>query len=154
MDFLNQLKELFTASGSEKALSENTGISTDSIGKVISYALPKLVDAMKNNASSSEGAKSLFDALGAHVTDQSVEEQLQSADTDDGDKIIGHIFGDNKENEICSIAEETDLSSGQISNLLSNVAPSILSQLSSSLSDSDGGNDGSGLLGLLSAFKD
>ena len=154
MDFFKKLMELFTNSDSERALSENTGISTDSIGKVINYALPKLIDAMKNNASSSEGAQSLYNALGDHVTNQSVEEQLQTVDTEDGEKIIGHIFGENTDSEISTIAEETDLSSGQISDVLSNVAPSILSQLSSSLSNSDGSGDGSGLLGLLSAFKE
>ena len=154
MDFLNTLKELFLSSDTEKALSDNTGISADSIGKVLTNALPKIISAMTSNASSSEGAASLYNALGDHVTDESVEEQIHNVDTEDGEKIIGHIFGDNTDSEIHSIAEETDMSSGQISDLLSNVAPSILSQLSGSLSQSDGSGDGSGLLGLLSAFKE
>lgn len=154
MDFLNSLKDMFVGGDSTQVLSENTGISADSIGKVIGVALPKLVQAMTDNASTSEGAQSLFNALGQHSTEKSLSDQLQNADTIDGGKIISHILGSNKESEIDSIAEESDLSSGQISDLLSNVAPAILSKLSSAVSNASSDNgESSGLLGLLSAFN-
>ena len=157
MDFLNTLKNMFSGGDTAKVLSENTGINADSIGKVINMALPRLVDAMTNNASSEEGAKSLFDALGQHTTDKSVEDQLHNVDTEDGNKIIGHILGDNKTSEIDTLAQDSDLSTGQISDLLSNVAPAILSKLSSAVSGASAGGGaataGNGLLGLLSAFN-
>lgn len=154
MDFLGMLKDMFNGSETTKVLANNTGISTDSIGKVINTALPKLVNALTNNASTSEGAKSLFNALGQHTTQKSINEQLQSADTQDGNKIIGHILGGSADREIESIANDTDLSYRQISDLLSNVAPSILSRLSSAVKGtSSDGSSASGLLGILSAFN-
>ena len=157
MDFLNTLTNMFSGSDTTQVLSNNTGISADSISKVISSALPKLVQAMTDNASTSEGASSLLNALGQHQTEKSLQDQLQNADTEDGGKIIGHILGSNEEAQLESIAADSDLSTGQISSILSNVAPSILSTLSSVVSsgnstDNNGGS-GSGLLGLLSAFK-
>ena len=112
---------------------------------------------MTDNASTSEGASSLLNALGQHQTEKSLQDQLQNADTEDGGKIIGHILGSNEEEQLESIAADSNLSTGQISSILSNVAPSILSTLSSVVSSGNstdnGGGSGSGLLGLLSAFK-
>ena len=78
MDFLNMLTDMFKGSDSTQVLSENTGISADSIGKVINTALPAIVQAMTDNASSSEGAQSLYNALGQHQTEKSLTEQLQN----------------------------------------------------------------------------
>ena len=158
MDFLNMLTDMFKGSDSTQVLSENTGISADSIGKVINTALPAIVQAMTDNASSSEGAQSLYNALGQHQTEKSLTEQLQNADTEDGNKILGHIFGNSVSSEYDSIAQDTGLSSGQIGNILSSVAPSILSSLSSAVSNMGSGQENpgsgaSGLLGLLSAFN-
>ena len=157
MDFLNTLTSMFTGSESTQVLSDNTGISSDSVGKIISSALPKLVQAMTDNASTQDGAQSLFNALGQHSTQKSLQDQLQGADTEDGEKILGHIFGSSEASQIDSIAAESGASSSQITSLLSNVAPSILSTLSSVVSGgsqaSEGSSAGSGLLGILSAFN-
>ena len=157
MDFLNTLTNMFSGSDTTQVLSDNTGVSAESTSKVISSALPKLVQAMTDNASTSEGASSLLNALGQHHTEKSLQDQLQNADTEDGGKIIGHILGSNEKSQLESIAADSSLSTGQISSILSNVAPAILSTLSSVVSsgnstDNDGGSV-SGLQGLLSAFK-
>ncbi len=131
MNLLSMLTNMMGGSGVTSTLSENTNLSSGMIGKLLMLALPLLLKKLTSNASTPEGARSLYDALGQHVTDSSLEDQLKEADTEDGAKIIGHILGDSAESDISSLAAQTGLSESDVSGVLNNIAPSLLSNLSS-----------------------
>ena len=57
-------------------------------------------------------------------------EQIAEADTDDGDKIIGHIFGNKKKEELQALSAQSGLSENQVSSVLSGIAPTLLTTLS------------------------
>ena len=159
---LNMLSGFMGDSNVMEALSGNTRLSADSIGNLLKQALPMLIQKLTKNASTEEGARSLFNAIGQHVTDASAADQIKNADTEDGAKIIGHILGEDKENEINDLAEKTGLSSGDVSSVLSNIAPSLMSNLSSAVTNGvpetnekeEGGGFLGGLLGKIFGGKD
>ena len=121
-NLLSMLLGTMTNQSSLNATSKKTGLSTRQILTILSYALPLIMRAMTKNASSASGAQSLLGALTQHKSTRSVADQIEAADTADGSKIIGHIFGGD--------AKATDSSDNDVSKVLSAMAPALLSSLS------------------------
>lgn len=130
MDLLNMLTGLMTSSSSVDALSTKTGTDSGQAKSIISTALPMLLSALTDNASSEGGASSLLGALSQHTNTASMAEQISTADTEDGGKIISHILGDRKSSVLQQISEKTGADTEQVSKLLSNIAPGMLSGIS------------------------
>lgn len=131
MDLLNTIMKSMTSNSSLGTLVGKTGISADSIEKAITSAIPSLLGSMTKNASTTSGAKSLLGALSQHEDDSDVSSQLEKADEDDGNKILGKIMGDGKDDFISSIAKKAGINVGQSNQLLSTIAPALLSTISS-----------------------
>ncbi len=131
MDLLNTIMKSMTSNSSLGALVGKTGISADSIEKAITSAIPSLLGSLTKNASTSSGAKSLLGALSQHEDDSDVSSQIEKADEEDGNKIIGKIMGDDKDDFISSIAKKAGINIGQSNQILSSIAPALLSTISS-----------------------
>ena len=157
MDLLNMLTGLMTSSSSVDTVSQKTGNDSGQTKDIISTALPMLLGALTNNASSDEGANSLMSALQQHTSTASIKDQLADADEEDGSKIIGHILGDKTAEIVDQITKKTGTTSSQVTQTLSNIAPSMLSSISAATGaakketeEKEGsGLDISNLLGLL-----
>lgn len=130
MDLLSLLMGSMTQNSSVNAVSQNTGVSGDLVKKLLVMALPLILKSLTQNASSANGASSLLGALTQHSSKKSIAEQLSAADADDGGKIIGHIFGDKKDDVIIQLADQAGMKQSDVSSILSNVAPAVLSSLS------------------------
>ena len=85
---------------------------------------------MTSNASSSTGASSLLGALTQHTSKKSMPEQIAAADQADGAKIISHILGQNEASTVKEIASKANVSTADVTNVLSSMAPALLSSLS------------------------
>ena len=133
MNLLNVLLKVFLADAALKALSGKTGLSTSSLKKLLPLAIPLLLRYMTNNASSQSGALSLLGALTQHSNFRSAEEMLAEADEEDGGKIVKHILGDDTSRAVEMLAEETDLSSGDVNRGLNGLAPVLLTVLASAM---------------------
>ena len=134
MNLLSLLLGSMTQTSSVQSLSKKTGISDKLIKILIIAALPKIIKAMTQNASSGDGAASLLSALAQHTNKQTLSDQLGAADTEDGGKIIGHIFGDQTSSVIGQLAGETGLQEDQVGSVLANLAPALMSTLSATQS--------------------
>ena len=100
MNLLNMLLQSMTADDSVKELTKRSGGNSKQVAGLIAAALPLLLHAMTNNASSSNGASSLLSALGQHTSTAPMASQIQSADLSDGSAILGHIFGNQMGNVV------------------------------------------------------
>ncbi|MBQ9031381.1 MAG: DUF937 domain-containing protein [Parasporobacterium sp.] len=157
MDLLNMLSGLMTDSSSIDALSQKAGTDSTQTKGIVETALPMLVGALKNNASSESGAASLLGALKQHTNTASIKDQIANADAEDGGKIIQHILGDDQISVLQSISDKTGAETSQISSLLSNLAPGLMSSLFAATSASGSKksseqSDGLGLTSLLGLF--
>ena len=88
--------ELMSGS-SVKQVAKAAGVNEKQAENLMGNAIPLLVQAMSDNAGTKVGAESLYEALGQHSNGLSAAEQLDRADLEDGDRIIGKILGDNKQ---------------------------------------------------------
>lgn len=133
MNLLNVLLKVLLADAAIKALSGKTGLSSSSLKKLLPLAIPLLLRYMTNNASSQSGALSLLGALTQHSNFRSAEEMLAEADEEDGGKIVQHILGDDTSRAVEMLAEETNLSSGEVNRGLNGLAPVLLTVLASAM---------------------
>lgn len=134
MNLLQLLLSTMTSAGSVNSVSQKTGISSQLVKKLIVAAIPLLIKYMTKNASSASGAQSLLGALTQHTSNRTMTQQIDDADEEDGDKIITHILGDDKNTVIKELAAETGATNEQVTKGLASIAPAILSGLSAAAS--------------------
>lgn len=155
MNLLQFLLSTMASSGSVNSVSQKTGLSSTLVKKLIVAAIPLLIKYMTKNASNAGGAQSLLSALTQHTSSRSMEQQIEEADEEDGNKIIGHILGNDKKTVIKELAAETGASDEQVTRGLASLAPALLSGLSAATSAAKPQNNNAGALdlsGLLGMF--
>ena len=124
----------------------------DQVIQMAQLALPTLLTAMSRNASTQEGAESLSRALDRHA-DAKVDDIggfFDSVDTDDGAKILNHVFSGKAQKVEAGIARNTGLDVNQVAGLLTQFAPLLLGLLGQQKKRSSIGTDG--IFGLLSSL--
>ena len=93
MNLLSLLLKSLLTDSSISALAKKTGLNASSLKKLIPLAIPLLLKFLTKNASNESGALSLLGALSQHTNQKALSDPIDEADTEDGGKIIGHIFG-------------------------------------------------------------
>lgn len=135
-------------------LSQSTGADSDRVEHAVKLGIPTLVEAMSRNASTTQGASSLSNALDRHKDNRvdDVGDFLKNCDTKDGSKILNHVFGKDNQNIQNNLSNQTGLKQNQVSGIMSQLAPLIMSMLGKQKSSNNvGANDlPSMLMSLLS----
>lgn len=134
------------------SIARSTGNTQKDTTNVLANALPALVSAMANNASTKDGADSLARALDRHTTGDSLASLLGNVDTEDGAKILTNILGGNNAKVQSAVAKQCGITKGATADILSTAAPLLLSALGSQKKATKTGADGltdllTGLLG-------
>ena len=130
MNLLSILLKSLLSDGAVTALVGKTGIDSKKVKKLLPLAVPLLLRMLTKNASSKEGASSLLTALTQHTGRKNVEQQIAEADTVDGEKILGHILGSQKQAELQNLSAQSGLSEQEVTGVLSGIAPTLLTTLS------------------------
>lgn len=158
LDLLNGPMGKMLVDGAGKQL----GMGEAKAGSAIQAALPLILGAMKNNASTPEGANGLLKALGNDKHGGGILDNLGSIlggggiDTDvlqDGAGILGHVFGGKEENVANAVSKSSGIDLGQAMSILKVAAPFLMGYLgkekkSKGISDQNGiGDLLGGLLG-------
>ena len=112
-------------------LGETVGAGSNQVQQLMQLGLPALLEALNRNAGTPEGARSLARALEQHQDDpmDDVTAFLRNADTNDGAKILQHIFGNRNEQVQYNLSRQTGLDIGQVVALLARFAPLLLGLL-------------------------
>ena len=130
MNLLSLLLSSLLTDSSVSALAKKTGLSAAALKKLIPLAVPLLLKFLTSNASSESGALSLLGALSQHTNQQALSDQINEADTEDGGKIIGHIFGNQSDAVTNRLAQQSGMSERDVSSALAGIAPALMSGLS------------------------
>jgi len=120
-------------------LARQLGVAPDEAEELTRQALPALVGGMEANARERGGETSLAEAIGQHddgLLDGGVD--LDRVDTDDGRKIVGHVFGDNRDQVISRLGGGGKES--MMSSLLPILAPLVMSFLAKKAGGGAGGS--------------
>lgn len=135
-------------------LAAQLGVDEATAEAATRQAIPTLLGGLQANAQDPAGAASLAGALGDHpsdLVDGGVD--LDQVDTDDGQKIVGNIFGANTGQVAQTLGANLGQQSGLIQKLLPILAPIVLAYLSKRLTGSgQGGGSGNVLTDLLGSM--
>jgi len=115
-------------------ISKSLGSNDSATQNVVSSALPVLISALTGRASSQNGAESLFNALTRNQKhDGSVFNNLdrlvEKPDEGEGDGILGHIFGNKRQNIERDVSEACGVDQGGTSKIFKILAPMVLGAL-------------------------
>ncbi len=136
MSLLSLLTQSMGSQSSVNSLAKKTGVSSTAVQMLIAAAVPMLIKSLTKNASSKDGIASLLGALTQHTSTKALADQIDEADEEDGNRIIGHIFGNNQNDIVSQLAGQTGLNNSQVTSLLGNMAPALLSSLSAAKQES------------------
>jgi len=115
--------------------SKQFGLGEGSTQKAMSAAMPLILGAMKNNASSPEGASGLLGALMGGKHDGGILDNLGSilggdkVDDNvmqDGAGILGHVFGGKEEHVAQAVSKSSGIDLGSAMNILKVAGPFLM----------------------------
>jgi len=119
------------------------GVDEATAEQATRQAIPALLGGMQANAEDPAGAASLAGALGDHpsdLIDGGVD--LDQVDADDGEKIVGNVFGTNQDQVAQTLGGNLGGQGGLIKQLLPILAPIVLAYLSKRLMGQGQGGGG------------
>jgi len=148
MSLMDQLTNVVAGQIAKQA-GQKTGLSEGLAAKMMPAAMAVLMNGIKKNASSPEGAAALSQALERH--DGSLLNNVSQLGDDktlaDGQKILGYVLGGKREKTERALAKTAGVNQDQIGNLLAMAAPAILASLGQAKREQ--GLDVSALAGLV-----
>ncbi|MGO1292526.1 MAG: DUF937 domain-containing protein, partial [Cellulosimicrobium funkei] len=115
-------------------LAGRLGVDEATAQRAVGAALPALLGGLRANAQDPAGAASLGEALAQH--DPALVEggvDLDDVDTDDGRKIVGHVFGQNEQAVVAQLAQSTGTGKDLLAKVLPALAPIALAFLAKQL---------------------
>lgn len=137
-------------------VSNETGQPQNKTNELLTMALPVLMQAMKRNASSPQGAKGLLGALD-NKHDGSILDNLGDLFNgglnrdvvDDGSKILGHVLGNRQQNVTNALSQKSGVDAGSVAQILKVATPILMGVLGKQKRQQNVSSQ-SGLEGLLS----
>lgn len=104
---------------------------------VLTMALPVLMQAMKRNASTPQGAEGLLAALSGGKHDGSILDNLgglfgggvDSNVLNDGNKILGHVLSGKQQNVTNALSQKSGVDAGSVAQILKVAAPILMGVL-------------------------
>lgn len=149
LDLLNSDLGKTLVSGASQKLGQNE----NQTASALSAALPLILGAMKNNASTPDGANGLLGALSNSTHDGSILDNLgdmlgSESEMSDGAGILGHVFGGKEQNVAKAVSAKSGMDMGQAMKLLQMAAPIVMGYLGKQ-SRSNNVNDAGGIESLL-----
>ena len=118
-------------------VSEQTGISKQDAADVIQDVLPLLIKGMQSQAKNESTQAGFLEALNTHGKEDAsdVGSFLRNVDTDDGDKIVSHLLGANKEEVAAKAKKKSGIDTKTVLKIMAILAPLLMTQLGISIDD-------------------
>lgn len=115
--------------GTLNQLGEQLGLDADQTQAGVAVAVPALLEALTRNASDPSGSDSLYEAV-SNDHDGSVLDDLVGllggGYSQDGQGILGHLFGDRTESVAQQLGSTSGVGSGGMLKLLATLAPLLM----------------------------
>ncbi|MGO4956007.1 DUF937 domain-containing protein [Luteococcus sp. Sow4_B9] len=122
-------------------LAQQLGEDPAEVEKAAAPAVTSILGGLTQNAQSPEGELSLASALQQHQESELLQEnepvKLEAVDTNDGEKILGHVFGNQSEGVAQALSAQVGVSTLLVKKLLPILAPIVLNYLAKQLGGSN-----------------
>lgn len=114
------------------AISKMTGVSESKAKWIVAAAVPLMIAALNYNAKNKGQSENIDKALDQHRSNgilDKIGDLFAEGGSDDGNKIVNHMFGKNTEVVTQHIADKAGISSAQVTGVLATLAPIVMSYL-------------------------
>jgi len=150
------LQQLFGGALGQQAtqlISQQLGLDANQAQSAVNLALPTILNALNQNASTENGAAALTNAIandhnGAGLSD--LAGLAQTALGGQGASILQHILGGSEQNVATAVSQNAGIGGGQASQVLQILAPIVLNALGNQSQQQGGGINISTIAGILS----
>jgi len=131
MDLLKLLINLSSNQTVLNQLNQSVDAKPTQVQKLTQLGLPMLMEALNLDANTPQGAQALTNALEKHQEDNvdDLTSFLQNVDTEDGSKILQHVFTDKYQRVQNNLSKQTGLNTNQVGSLMVKLAPLLLEVL-------------------------
>ncbi len=153
MDITSLLGTVMSAN-STGGISSATGVSNAQTQSVLSAALPALLNGALAQSAGTGTAAGFANALNQHAADNTADVGafLSHVDMKDGDKIVSHLLGSNKDAVITQIAGNSGVKKADVKKVLAAAAPLLMSLLGKEVGSQQQANGAAGVPGIMSAL--
>lgn len=129
-------------------IAEKFGVSPDVARQAVQEGGSALLGGLAKNAETAEGSTAIEQALNRHGGFSGAS-TLDDVDQADGDKIVGHVFGEKKGEVVDSLTKSEKTAGGiDFGKLLPILAPIVMGVIANAKGGSSG-SEGGGLGGIL-----
>ena len=132
-------------------LAARLGVDPATAAQAAAAVIPSLIGGLQHNADQGN-EQAIAGALVQHSSSNLLDAgsvDLNSVDTQDGAKIVQHIFGDQSTQLAHAIGQKTGASGTLVNQLLPILAPIVLAYLAKKLTGSESGVGSGGMLGSI-----
>lgn len=136
-------------------ISQQLGIDPTQAQSAVNLALPTILNALHQNASTDTGAEALTNAIATDHNGSGLADLAglaQNALGGQGASILQHILGGAEQNVTNAVSQNSGIGSGQASQVLQILAPIVLNALGNQSQQTNGGINVGGIAGILSNF--
>jgi hypothetical protein len=117
-------------------LASRFGVDEAEMSDAVRAALPALLGGLEANAADPAGADSIMRALSQHAGE--APRDVEQVDVADGEKIVGHIYGDNTDQVMQQLGGLGGTAGSLVQKLLPILAPIVLSWLAGKMGGAGG----------------
>ncbi len=150
MDIKSEIKK-YLDSNAISQISSQADTSTSETKSVIDSALPMILGGLAKESDQQALGNTLDQKHDGSILDNIVEAITNSNTQTDGNKILGHIFGNQDQQVAQVVSKKTGVDSAKIMMILAILAPIVLGKLGKTKSDNK--LDSGGLMDILKNQK-
>ncbi len=123
-DITSSILNALLSTSNIKSIGKESGAATADVKKVLTSALPSLLQGASAQASGTSTAAGFLQALSSHASDKP-----GAIDLSDGAKILSHLLGSKATSTTNAIAKESGVDKATVKSILAAAAPLLLSVL-------------------------
>lgn len=136
---MNDILKLALNSGVIEQVSQQTGISANDAASVMQDVLPILLKGMQGQATNESTQQGFLQALSDHSKQDTADIPMfiKNVDTEDGDKIVNHLLGQEKEAVAAKAKKKSGIDTKTIIKIMAILAPLLMTKMGSAAKESE-----------------
>ena len=155
MDMTDVLKMMIN-SGAAEEVSKETGISVTDAAEVMEDMLPILLNGLQGQPKNKSTQDGFLQALADHSKQDTrdMSKFIRNVDTDDGDKIVNHLLGSEKDAVAAKAKKKSGIDTKTILKIMAILAPLLMTRMGNTAEKSAKKNDTSDMLSVVGGLLD
>ncbi len=135
---MNDILKLALTRGVIEQVGKQAGVSSSDAATVIEDVLPILLKGMQGQATNESTQQGFLQALSDHSKKDTPDlaKFLMNVDTDDGDKIVNHLLGQEKESVAAKAKKKSGIDTKTILKIMAILAPLLMTKMGSAAKES------------------